>query len=41
MAKEAPADGEKDTRQSLVETDIPIPDFVYDIRSTIPLVGRH
>lgn len=29
----------QDTGPSLVETAIPIPDFFYDIRSTLPLVG--
>ena len=29
----------KDIGPSFVETAIPIPDFFYDIRSTLPLVG--
>ena len=32
-------ESKKDTGPSLVETAIPIPDFFYDIRSTLPLVG--
>ena len=32
-------ESKKDNGPSLVETAIPIPDFFYDIRSTLPLVG--
>lgn len=32
-------ESKKDTGPSLVETAIPIPDFFYDIRSTLPLVA--
>ena len=32
-------ESKKDTGPSMVETAIPIPDFFYDIRSTLPLVG--
>ena len=32
-------ESKQDTGPSLVETVVPIPDFFYDIRSTLPLVG--